>query len=332
MTNQPNWQQELAHAIRDTNSLLRYLALDPQHAPLTLRFHKAVNQNFRLLVPKAYANKMNQQDWNDPLLRQTLPIDAEHDSLEGYGFDPVGDLSAMKVDGMLQKYQGRVLLVTTGACAIHCRYCFRQHFPYSAANPSKNTWENSLQWIAKDHSINEVILSGGDPLVLTDEKLASLCQRIAEIPHIKRIRFHTRLPIVLPNRINSGFLAWFTALPVQKVMVIHTNHANELCQDTANRLADLRQAGAILLNQSVLLKHINDNVDALSMLSERLIECQVTPYYLHLLDKVQGAAHFDVSKSQALELIKQLRQRLSGYMIPRLVQEIQGQTSKHLIA
>jgi len=332
MTPQPNWQQDLAHAIRDTDSLLQYLELDPQQRPAAINLSKTVNQNFRLLVPKAYANKMNKRDWNDPLLWQTLPMDAEHDSLSGYGFDPVGDLSAMKADGLLQKYQGRVLLVTTGACAVHCRYCFRQHFPYSEANPAKQDWQNSLQWIANDDSIHEVILSGGDPLVLTDDKLANLCQRIAAIPHIKRIRFHTRLPIVLPSRINQGFLAWFATLPVNKIMVIHANHANGLCEDTAKCLADLKQAGAVLLNQSVLLKHINDNVEALSNLSERLIECQVSPYYLNLLDKVQGAAHFDVPKPQAIELIAQLRQRLSGYLIPRLVQDLNEKTSKHLIA
>ena len=233
--------------------------------------------------------------------------------------------------GVLHKYDGRVLLVTTGACAIHCRYCFRRHFPYSEANPAKDNWSDALSYIQADKSITEVILSGGDPLVLSDERLQSLCFQIAEISHVKRLRIHTRLPIVLPERIDESFLAWFKILPIQKIIVIHANHAQELGDDVLKILSHLKSANTLLLNQSVLLKGVNDSIDVLSTLSECLIKKEVLPYYLHLLDHVQGAAHFEVSSKEATKLIHDLRSCLPGYMVPKLVREVSGEGYKRLV-
>jgi EF-P beta-lysylation protein EpmB len=322
------WQQQLAEAIRDPLVLLDRLELDANR----LKNIQTVNQSFRLLVPEHYLAKMQKRNWADPLLQQVLPVDAELDKVAGFGNDPVGDLLSMQADGVLHKYQGRVLLVTTGACAIHCRYCFRRHFPYGEANPAKQQWQAALDYIQQDDSIHEVILSGGDPLVLADDKLQALCTRLAAIQHVKRLRIHTRLPVVLPARINADFLAWFSALPLQKIMVIHANHANEFCADVTNSLQALKQAGVLLFNQSVLLKGVNDSVKALSELSERLVESQVSPYYLHLLDKVQGAAHFDIPEEKAKQLMEELQGSLPGYMIPKLVKEVSGEHAKQPVA
>jgi len=321
------WQKQLAQAIRDPKQLIKLLELDTISGKPDL----AVNHEFPLLVPKVYMQKMKKRDWNDPLLRQVLPLSAEYNPVAGFSCDPVGDQAAIMGNGLLKKYTGRILLITTAACAIHCRYCFRQHFPYRDAHSARHQWQEALDLIAADDSLHEVILSGGDPLSLADGKLADLCQRLDDIPHVKRIRFHTRLPVVLPARINDDFLAWFSRLTTQKIMVIHANHANELAQDVAHSLQQLHEANAILLNQSVLLKGVNDSVDALSTLSEQLMACRVIPYYLHSLDKVQGAAHFEVAKDQAIQLMTHLRERLPGYMVPRLVQEVSGEGSKQPI-
>ncbi|MGV6809495.1 MAG: EF-P beta-lysylation protein EpmB [bacterium] len=321
------WQKQLAHAIRDLDQLIELLDLNAIQGKPAL----AVNRKFPLLVPEVYVQKMKKRDWNDPLLRQVLPLSAEHDLIEGFTCDPVGDQAAVMANGLLKKYTGRVLIITTAACAIHCRYCFRQHFPYHEAHSARHQWQDVLDMIAADQSLHEVILSGGDPLALSDNKLADLCQGLDAIPHVQRIRFHTRLPVVLPARINDAFLDWFSRLNSQKIMVIHANHANELAQDVTHRLQQLHAANAILLNQSVLLKGVNDSVEALSTLSEQLMACRVLPYYLHSLDKVQGAAHFEVAKDQATQLMTHLRDRLPGYMVPRFVQEVSGEGSKQPI-
>ena len=322
-----HWQKLLAEAYRNPSDLLDKLEITPNQ----IQFSADANQQFKLLAPASYVAKMKKGDVNDPLLKQVLPVDAEMQSHQGFGLDPVGDQHTMVSQGVLHKYNGRVLLVTTGACAIHCRYCFRRHFPYSDANPAKDNWQNALSYIASDMRIKEVILSGGDPLVLSDKRLQSLCSQIAEISHVKRLRFHTRLPIVLPERIDDNFLKWFEKLPIQKVMVIHANHAQELGKDVAKVLSHLKSVNTLLLNQSVLLKGVNDSIDALSTLSECLIEKDVLPYYLHLLDKVKGAAHFNISSKEAIELMQGLRSNLPGYMVPKLVREISGEDSKQLI-
>ncbi|MGI9246673.1 MAG: KamA family radical SAM protein, partial [Steroidobacteraceae bacterium] len=236
--------------------------------------------------------------------------------------------------GLLHKYSGRALLVATGACAIHCRYCFRREFPYGEHNAGRDEFRPALDAIAADASIREVLLSGGDPLTLGDRRLRGLMEALGGIPHVSRVRVHTRLPVVLPDRIDDGFLAAWSAAPrLQRVMVIHANHANELrdAQDVAHALARLRGDGTVLLNQSVLLREVNDSVEALADLSEALFEHGVLPYYLHALDRVRGAAHFEVSDDSARALVADLAQRLPGYLVPRLVREVAGAGSKTML-
>ena len=323
-----DWQQELANAISDPAELLRRLGLEQQLATLDA----ALLKNFPLRVTQSYLNKMQFGDVSDPLLRQVFPLSEEALPAEGFTLDPVGDHQAVSAPGILQKYQGRALLLTTGACAIHCRYCFRRHFPYSDSNPLASQWPQTLAALKADNSIKEVIFSGGDPLVLSDQKLASMIADLQQIPHLKRLRIHTRLPLVLPKRITAKLLSALADCRLQVVMVIHANHGNEIDTETAVMLKKLRQAGCELLNQAVLLKGVNDNADTLIALSERLSEAQVMPYYLHLLDKVQGAQHFDVSQALGEQLITAMRAALPGYLVPRLVREIAGETSKTVMA
>ena len=327
LTAQRSWQQELACAVRDPVTLLATLGLDPGLVPAA----QAAARSFSLRVPRGYIARMRRGDPTDPLLRQVLPLAAESDVAPGFARDPVGDLAAMTVPGLLHKYRGRVLLTTTGACAIHCRYCFRRHFPYDAANPSRDRWQQALDYIVRDTSIEEVILSGGDPLTQADEKLAELCHRLAAIAHVKRVRFHTRLPIVLPERITASLLAAIRPTHLASVVVVHANHANEIDDDVGAALDALRRAGQTVLNQSVLLRGVNDTVDALCALSTRLFEAGALPYYLHMLDRVQGAAHFDVDPVTATALHAGMRARLPGYLVPRLVREEPGTPGKTLV-
>ncbi len=318
------WQSALASAVRNLHELLQLLDLPDDKYGKQLY----LSDNFKLLVPRSYIKKMKKGDWSDPLLRQVLPIQDETKSVAGFIADPVGDLNAVISSGVLQKYQGRVLLITTGACAVHCRYCFRRHFPYANSMPDKDKWQETLSSIQNDKSIHEVILSGGDPLMIPDDRLQAMCEDIVNIPHIKTLRFHTRIPIFLPERINSTFLEWTAALPIQKVMVIHANHTNELDQVVREALAKLHEVGFTLLNQSVLLKGVNDSVESLSALSHQLFSMKVLPYYLHQLDRVEGAAHFEVDRKKAIKLLKNLKKCLPGYLTPRLVEEISGERSK----
>ncbi len=277
---------------------------------------------------------MRRGDTNDPLLRQVLPLDAERHEAPGYVADPVGDLAALAGRGLLQKYHGRALLVTTGACAIHCRYCFRREFPYGEQHAGRQAFAAALAAIRADSSITEVLLSGGDPLTLSDRRLAGLLQRLEAIPHVQRVRIHTRLPVVLPERIDAGFLAmWNSLRRLQRVVVIHANHAQELraAADVQAALGALRASGTTLLNQSVLLRGVNDSIAALEQLSVALFECSVLPYYLHLLDPVRGAAHFDVAADSARRLHAQLTARLPGYLVPKLVREDPGAASKTML-
>ena len=322
------WQTALSNAVKDPIALLSQLGLSGKLDAIDADAIK----NFPLRVPQAYINKMRYGDENDPLLRQVFPLIDESFDVAGFIVDPVGDNLAVTAPGILQKYQGRALLLTTGACAIHCRYCFRRHFPYGDSNPLASQWQQTLQSITEDISINEVILSGGDPLSLSDNKLASLLSDIDKIPHLKRVRIHTRLPIVLPERVDELLLSWISTTRLQVIMVVHANHANEIDELVADALDKLRLAGCQLLNQAVLLKGINDSALALYNLSERLSQVNVMPYYLHLLDKVAGASHFEVSDQQGIELIAQIRKMLPGYLVPRLVREQQGEASKTLIS
>ncbi len=251
--------------------------------------------------------------------------------IDGGLIDPVGDLAAERLPGLLQKYAGRVLLVTTGACAVHCRYCFRRHYPYETAPKTLAAWQSAIDQITADDSISEVILSGGDPLTLRDSLLASLAERLAEIPHLRRLRVHTRLPLMIPERINDELLAWLRGTRLAPVMVIHANHANELTGDAADAVQRIVAAGIPTLNQTVLLRGINDDVETLAALSERLLDLGALPYYLHQLDRVAGALHFEVPIERGLQLVAALRARLPGYAVPRYVQERPGEPSKAIL-
>lgn len=319
-----NWQRQLAEAISDPHELCALLELDPAWIlPLVER-----QPQFALRVPRSYVAKMRKGDPRDPLLLQVLPLLAEREVVPGYSSDPVGDLQSRSGAGVLHKYQGRALVIATGACAVHCRYCFRRHFPYADNSALQEGWEQALGAIRFDTSINEVILSGGDPLSLNGRRLRQFTALLTGIPHVKRLRIHTRYPVVLPDRIDDELLNWLAELPLQKVVVIHANHAHEIDADARRACAGLARAGATLLNQSVLLAGVNDSPDTLAELSEALFAAGVLPYYLHVLDKVQGAAHFDVPEARAIELHRELAARLPGYLVPRLVREIAGEPAK----
>lgn len=318
------WQRLLADAITDPAELCAALDLDP--ALIAPAF--AAAGQFPVRVPRGYVARMRRGDPRDPLLLQVLPAAAELIATPGYGNDPVGDLASRSGPGVLHKYDGRALLVATGACAVHCRYCFRRHFPYAEESALHGGWQAALEHVRADTTIAEVILSGGDPWSLNDRRLQQLTDALQELPHVRRLRVHTRYPVVLPERVDAGLLRWLSDLRLQKVVVIHANHANEIDEHVTRACAELKQAGATLLNQSVLLAGVNDSVEALADLSEALFAAGVLPYYLHVLDKVQGAAHFDVNEDCALGLHELLAARLPGYLVPRLVREIAGAPAK----
>ncbi len=320
----PAWQAALADAISDPRELLRIAGVPPA----MLGFSETALKAFSLRVPRGFAARMRRGDARDPLLRQVLPVALETRAVPGYGPDPVGDLSAEVVPGVLHKYHGRVLLVLTGACAIHCRYCFRRHFPYARSSAARERFEPALCYIRDRPEITEVILSGGDPLMLPDTRLSELAARLTEITHLQRLRIHSRLPIVLPERIDADLLHWLTTTRLRPVMVVHANHAREIDAGVEQALAALRQAGVTVLNQSVLLAGVNDAVDALVALSLALFAAGALPYYLHLLDPVAGAAHFEVKTGRALALYEGLRRALPGYLVPRLVRERPGAAFK----
>jgi EF-P beta-lysylation protein EpmB len=323
-----SWQRELAAAVRDPAELLRLLELD--HPELLESARRAAHL-FPFLVTHSFIGRMRKGDPADPLLLQILPLSAELEKVEGFEPDPVGDLDALRAPGLLQKYHGRALLVATAACAVHCRYCFRRSYPYDTAGFKPGYWQEILQALRSDPTLEEVILSGGDPLALSNDKLHQLLEQLAEIPHIRRIRIHSRLPVVLPNRIDDGLIEIFKRPRFRFIHVIHSNHANEIDHDVAAAAARLQATGAPVLNQAVLLKGINDSASSLIDLSQKLIDAGVMPYYLHLLDRVQGAHHFETAEQKAVELIKILQQRLPGYMVPKLVREQKGQPGKTVI-
>lgn len=314
------WQSELAAALTRPEELLARLGLDPATLPLAA-------SPFALRVPLAYVDRMRRCDREDPLLRQVLPVGEEHHLAPGFSRDPVGDLAAATTPGLLRKYRGRALLVVTGACPIHCRYCFRRHFPYRE-HAGEQAWDAALAAVAADGSVQEVILSGGDPLTLSDDRLAGLVQRVAAIPHVRRLRVHTRAPVALPSRVDEGFLSWLETCPLQTVVVLHANHPAEVDDAVSRATRELARTGVTLLNQAVLLRGVNDDARVLAELSDRLFQSRVLPYYLHQLDPVQGAAHFQVADDSARALLAALRERLPGYLVPRLVRELRGAPSK----
>ncbi len=321
---QPAWRRALERAITDPETLLDCLQLDRALLPAARRATAA----FGLRVPRGFVERMRPGDPLDPLLLQVLPLVEELDEIDGYVADPVGDRAAEADRGTLRKYQGRVLLIAGGACAVNCRYCFRREFPYAGHVAATGGWAGALKLIAADPSITEVIVSGGDPLMLSDTVLSRLTDGLQDIPHVLRFRIHTRLPIVLPERIDAGLCDWLASLPWPVSVVVHANHPREINAEVIHAFQRMRQAGAILLNQSVLLKRVNDDADVLATLSHTLFAAGVLPYYLHMLDRVSGAAHFDIPETRALDIIDSLTARLPGYLVPRLVREVPGANSK----
>lgn len=318
----PVWRRELAAAVSTPQELLRLLGLPDEPGA------DAAAALFGLRVPRHFIARMRYGDRHDPLLLQVLPVGAETAAVAGFSADPLGEAAAMAAPGLLHKYAGRVLLTLTGACGVHCRYCFRRHYPYADANPAGRHWEQARAYIAAHSGVHEVILSGGDPLSLSDARLAALVDELAAIPHVQRLRIHSRLPVVLPARITTELLDWLGGGRLRPVLVIHANHPNELDGDVSRALGRLVAAGIPLLNQSVLLRGINDAPDTLCGLSEALFAAGALPYYLHQLDPVQGAAHFAVGDAAARDLVAEMRARLPGYLVPRLVRELAGAPGK----
>lgn len=319
------WQEELTQVITRIDKLCEFLDLDP------VKFsdhYQGLLKQFNLRAPRPYLQRIEKANLNDPLLKQVLPVLEELHTIQGYSLDPLQEAGCNPVPGLLHKYQGRVLLTLTGGCAIHCRYCFRRHFPYSQNAIGSNTWGNILSYLQNHSDISEVIFSGGDPLLLEDEALSRFIGDLEKIPHLKRLRIHTRLPIVIPQRVTPELVKLLSQTCLQTVVVVHCNHANEIDDTVKRYLKDLKQAGILLLNQSVLLAGVNDSAVALIDLSEKLFSAHVLPYYLHLLDRVQGAAHFDVDETKAKKLLYEITQQLPGYLVPKLVKEISGEGSK----
>lgn len=324
-----SWQQQLRDVITSREELLAAVGLSAAAAGLA----DGTEDEFPLKVPRSFVRRMRHGDPRDPLLLQVLSTREEMLDAPGYTRDPVGEAgAAIPRRGIVHKYRGRVLLIVSGGCAVHCRYCFRRHFPYSDNQNSRQQWREALDYIREDDTIDEVILSGGDPLVATDEQLRQLVEQIAGIGHVRRLRIHSRLPVVIPERVDDALLDAITHTALQTVMVIHCNHAREIDDSVAEALRRLRHRDITTLNQAVLLAGINDDLDAQLALCQRLFAAGALPYYLHLLDKVQGAAHFDVPESRARALLAGLTARLPGYLVPKLVREIPGAASKVGIA
>lgn len=313
----------MKRALRDPSELCRRLGLPPP-----TEADRQAAEPFPVFVPLEYLRRMRYADPDDPLLKQVLARQVELQPVPGFDVDPLHEAEAVRVPGLLHKYAGRVLLVATGACAVHCRYCFRRHFPYEMGPKSPADWEPALRYIERDESVEEVLLSGGDPLTLTDAVLARLARRIADIAHVRRLRVHTRLPIVLPQRVCDALLDWLAGTRLQPIVVLHANHPAELDQEVAAACRRLHRAGVLLFNQAVLLRGVNDSADVLAALCLRLVEMRVVPYYLHQLDRVAGAAHFEVPPDEGRQLFDQLRSRVPGYAVPQYVCEVPGASSK----
>jgi EF-P beta-lysylation protein EpmB len=320
-----SWQQILAQAFTSAEQLLEFLQLP------SLIASSLAQRQFKTRVPRGFAQRMQRGNPRDPLLLQVLAVEDELQVTPDFVLDPLDELTTNSIPGLIHKYHGRVLLTVTGTCAINCRYCFRRHFPYQNNNPGRSGWQPVMDYISKDENIHEVILSGGDPLLATDMVLEALITQLVAISHVTTLRIHTRIPIVLPERITDDFIKLLNATRLHVVIVLHTNHAQELDASVEKACIQLRKAGCHLLNQSVLLAGVNDSAETLAMLSQRLFSYGVLPYYLHLLDKVQGAAHFDVKREEALRIFQQLQALLPGYLVPKLAREEAGEKHKTLI-
>ncbi|MDC5852539.1 EF-P beta-lysylation protein EpmB [Vibrio europaeus] len=318
-----NWLKQLANGISDPAKLLEQLEIDPK--PWQDGF--AARKLFAQRVPQSFVDRMEKGNPYDPLLRQVLPLSEEFEVHPGYSNDPLEEQNNA-IPGLLHKYRNRALMIVKGGCAINCRYCFRRHFPYDDNKGSKSAWQQSLEYVAQHPEINEIILSGGDPLMAKDEELLWLIDHITDIKHIKRLRIHSRLPVVIPDRITQALIQMLSETRLQVVLVTHINHAQEINQKLRDRLSHLKQAGVTLLNQGVMLKGVNDSIESQVDLSNALFDAGILPYYIHVLDKVQGAAHFYISDQEAKTILAGLMERVSGYLVPKLTREIGGRTSK----
>ncbi|WP_413285329.1 EF-P beta-lysylation protein EpmB [Vibrio sp. MA40-2] len=324
-----NWLNALTNAISDPETLLKILQIPQSDWPKdkTGQINFLAKKQFSQRVPIDFINKMEKGNINDPLLLQVLPLNAELDIHPGYSSDPLQEQDNPQ-PSLLHKYKNRALLILKGGCAINCRYCFRRHFPYNENKGSKVVWQQNINYISQHTELNEVILSGGDPLMAKDQELEWLIEKLSQINHIKRLRIHSRLPVVIPSRITDNLCATLHETRLQVVFVSHINHANEIDDKLTRALHKLKLAGVHLLNQAVLLKGINDNANAQVDLNEALFDAGVQPYYLHVLDKVQGAAHFYISDQEAKNIMAEVMTRVSGYLVPKLTREIGGRPSK----
>ena len=321
---QDSWKQVLSGATKDVKSLLTQLNIPL--SDLTQRQQACLD--FPLLVPQPFIDKMQRGNANDPLLLQVLPQRTELEVVDGFINDPLAEKHSNLQKGLIHKYHGRVLVLLSTGCAVNCRYCFRRHFPYNENRIGKNDWQGILDYVAQDSSIEELILSGGDPLMLSDQQLEKFIKQAEAIPHLERLRIHTRLPVVIPQRITAKFVEILHSCRFDCAIVLHINHSQELDNKLNARLSKLRQASITLLNQAVLLRGVNDTLEAQVSLSKTLFKAGVLPYYLHLLDKVKGAHHFEISEKDAQQLHQQLLLKLSGYLVPKLVREEAGKGSK----
>ncbi|WP_206483273.1 EF-P beta-lysylation protein EpmB [Thalassotalea sp. G2M2-11] len=318
-----SWQKELANVVTDPKTLLQMLNI----APEKYLQHFSARKLFPVRVPQSFIGRMNQGDINDPLLKQVMPLSDEFIETDGFSLDPLAEHDTV-AEGLLHKYKHRVLMIVKAGCAINCRYCFRRHFPYQDNSPNKQRWQHALTYIAAHKEINEVIFSGGDPLMASDAHLSWLVKQIELIPHVTRLRFHTRMAIVIPQRITDEFVSLLQQSRLKATIVFHINHANEIDSSVRTAIEPLKAARIPLFNQSVLLKGVNDNVDTLCQLSEQLFDSGIQPYYLHLFDKVQGVAHFNINDEKAQSIVKAMMARLPGFLMPKVVREIAGEANK----
>ncbi|MDC5353200.1 EF-P beta-lysylation protein EpmB [Acinetobacter baumannii] len=320
-----NWQSQLSDLITDPLELLNLLELSTDQL---LSGAILASEKFKLRVPRAFVGKMNAKDPLDPLLLQVLPHHLELEEHPEFVTDPLGEEAANQLPGVLHKYKSRFLLTLTGACAVHCRYCFRRHFPYQENLPKNEDWLNIKNYIESNPDINEVILSGGDPLTLSNRKLTLWLERLSSLKQVKILRIHSRVPIVIPNRIDEELISLLKNSRLRIILVVHSNHASELDDFTCSKLLQLSEHHITILNQAVLLKGVNDSAQILTDLSYRLFEARVMPYYLHVLDKVKGAQHFDLIPSEIDAIYQDVLASLPGYLVPKLVREIAGEKNK----
>ena len=323
LCDEKSWQKDLRDVVTEPEQLLALVNI----APDDYLQHFKARSLFPVRVPLSFIKRMKKGDFNDPLLKQVMPLSEEFSLTDGYSADPLNEHDTV-AEGLLHKYKNRVLMIVKSACAINCRYCFRRHFPYQDNSPNKKRWQSALDYIAAHDEISEVIFSGGDPLMANDNHLAWLVGQIEQIPHVTRLRLHSRLPVVIPNRITASLVALLKNSRLKATMVLHINHPNEINDELILALEPLRAARIPLFNQSVLLRGVNDDAKVLCNLSETLFDAGIQPYYLHLFDAVQGAAHFDVNEADAVAIVNDMLASLPGFLMPKLVREIAGQANK----